>query len=221
MNDRGADGAKSVGENLPASRRKGWPDYLANVGSVLAKLAPTLLTLATLYFLFFPKIEALAPPELRSVTLSNVELGRRVLDPGQVRTELLFTLEAVGYEANEIGAAWERFDAVTLESLDHGQPTGWGRRFNFETRNDRAVGRMVVPLPVVLPSTRCLFVRVMVFVAPQRQGDAASAQKGFSTPEPDWVLDYADTAPFDPYEPSNPDCPSVGPPTATDGDNAS
>jgi hypothetical protein len=179
-----------------------WNGRFAGFGSALGKLAPTILTLATLIFLFFPELKRLTPPEVRGVSLSDVALGaqRPGAVQGSITNEVLFTVEAVGYEADEeIGAAWERFDARSLESLDDGKPTGWGHRFNFETRNDRAVGRLYVPPPVTLPSTRCVFVRVSVFLAP--------VGNDVATPGPDWLLDYADTRPFDPYDGDNPDCP--------------
>jgi hypothetical protein len=183
-----------------------WPLFLAGL--------PALVTLIALSLRLFPWLEPTPPPEVRSVTITELALGERnrEFEDGVIANVVFFEVEAVGYDAQEddddIAVDWLVFDAGTRQRLEESLiPEHWGE-IVFGTRSDRIMGEIVVPPPV--DHVGCVFVRVQLqpFAATSEQ--EATSPAGIvpiSSSGEQWVLDVADTAPFDPFDPKNPDCP--------------
>jgi hypothetical protein len=169
-----------------------WPALVAGV--------PALVTLVALMFSLFPWLEPAPPPEVRSVTITQLVLGERnkALDDGRVANSVFFEVETVGYDAEDIAVDWLVYDAVTQERLDEPEnPVRWGV-IDIGTRSDRVVGEIEVPPPA--DHVGCVFVRV--FLTPfLRAGQTPE------TVDSRLLLDVADTDAFDPYDPTNNRCP--------------
>jgi hypothetical protein len=169
-----------------------WPALVAGV--------PALVTLVALMFSLFPWLEPAPPPEVRSVTITQLVLGERnkALDDGRVANSVFFEVETVGYDAENIAVDWLVYDAVTQERLDEPEiPVRWGV-IDIGTRSDRVVGEIEVPPPA--DHVGCVFVRV--FLTPfLRAGQTPE------TVDSRLLLDVADTDAFDPYDPTNDRCP--------------
>ena len=180
------------------SLRNTWPVFVSGL--------PALLTLLALTFSLFPWLEPVPPPEVRSVTVSELFLGERDRDlgDGRVTNIVYFGVESVGYDAENIAVDWLVIDAATRQRLrEQPTPERWGV-IDIGTRSDRVVGEIDVAPP--FDHVGCVFVRVLL--SPQ--------VKGGGTPAAGLLLDVADTAPFDPYDAANPDCPSIeAPPGST------
>jgi hypothetical protein len=160
-----------------------------------------LVTLVALTFSLFPWLEPAPPPDVRSVTITQLVLGERNKDlgDGRIANSIYFEVETVGYDAENIAVDWLVYDAVTQERLDEPpEPVRWGV-IDIGTRSDRVVGAIEVPPPA--DHAGCVFVRV--FLTPY--------QAAGQTPEPydpRLLLDVADTAAFDPYDATNDRCPA-------------
>lgn len=172
-----------------------WPFFLSAL--------PALVTLIALSLRLFPWLEPSAPPEVRSVTITDVVFGERNRDLGDgvVANAVYFEVEAVGYNAedaaDDIAVDWLVFDAQTRQRLEEQMmPERWGV-IVFGTRSDRVVGEIVIPPPA--NHAGCVFVRVQL----QPLAIAAAAESSGAG----LMLDIADSTPFDPFDPANPDCP--------------
>lgn len=206
------DGLKTGGTPAPTARSPDGGDRgtfkvpveLALLGAVITAALPALATFFGIVFDLFPALTPEAPIEVRGVTVGEVSLAERNSDRGDGRwvNVVLFEIEAVGYDADTIAYTTLTLDAATRERLpEQGEESGV---LDLDTRTDRVVIRLDVPPPGTSPG--CVVLRVLLF-------PGAGVEGGLLT-QPDampFLLDYADTAPFDPYDPSCPDGAAVGP----------
>jgi hypothetical protein len=179
--------------------RASWPALVAAV--------PALVTLVALTFSLFPWLEPAPPPEVRSVTITDLALGERNKDlgDGRVANAIYFEIETVGYDAENIAVDWLVYDAETRERLDEtAEPVRWGV-IDIGTRSDRVVGEIEAPPPA--DHAGCVFVRLLLQPQLVAGETADPAQSRL-------LLDVADTAPFDPYDATNERCPDSPPPAA-------
>lgn len=174
-----------------------WPFFLSAL--------PALVTLIALSLRLFPWLEPVPPPDVRSVTITDLAFAERnrELGDGVVANVVLFEVEAVGYnaddEGDDIAVDWLVFDAATRQRLaEQPDPERWGV-IVFGTRSDRVVGEVVIPPPA--NHAGCVFVRLQLQPLALAAGAAATGEGA------GLMLDVADTPPFDPYDPMNPDCP--------------
>jgi hypothetical protein len=182
-----------------------WPVFLAGL--------PALVTLIALSLRLFPWLEPTPPPEVRSVTITELVFGERNRDLGDgvIANVVFFEVEAVGYnaedDADDITVDWLMFDAQTRQRLEERPtPERWGV-IVFGTRSDRIMGEIVVPPPV--DHVGCVFVRVQLQPFATANEPPAATSEGSELVESaggNLMLDVADTPPFDPFDPANPDC---------------
>jgi hypothetical protein len=192
-----AEAAQAAVESAQAQRME-WSSLRAMLPLFISGL-PALLTLIALAFSLFPWLEPTPPPEVRSVTVTELILGERNKDLGDGRTAnaIYFEVETVGYDAEDIAVDWLVLDAVTRERLaEVDSPIRWGV-IDIGTRSDRVVGEIEVPPPA--NHDGCVFVRVLL---------RPHVVAGETPEEPDTglLLDVADTAAFHPYDPTNASC---------------
>jgi hypothetical protein len=179
--------------------RVAWPFFLSAL--------PALVTLIALTLRLFPWLEPVAPPEARSVTITDLAFAERnrVLGDGVVANAVLFEVETLGYDAgdasDDIAVDWLVLDAATRQRLaEQPDPKRWGT-IVFGTRSDRVVGEILVPPPA--DHAGCVFVRVRLQPLALANGTVDA------TPGAELMLDVADTRPFDPHDPENSDCPDA------------
>lgn len=168
-----------------------WPLFVSGL--------PALLTLIALAFSLFPWLEPTPPPEVRSVTITDLALWERnkELDDGRTVHTVIFEVETVGYDAEDIAVDWLVIDAVTRERLaEHTTPLRWGV-IDIDTRSDRIVGEIEVAPPS--NHVGCVFVRVVLQPHTVPGGTPVLAPARL-------MLDVADTAAFDPYDATNAAC---------------
>jgi hypothetical protein len=195
----GADGRRSGAADqagqTSAGDRGSAGDYFKSAWPVFLAGLPALVTLVALTFDLFPALRPVTPPEVRRVQVSNAAVveRQRTQPDGEVVNVVFFDVEAVGYDADGIEVATLWIDEATRRRIEpdlqrHGILT-------TNTRTDRVVGWVDVPYPFALPpdSSGCLFVRVLLYVAPE-EGEAEAIDRA------PYLLDYADTTPFDPYD---------------------
>ena len=207
---RDADGSRAAASDRAGAAvrtLKGvWPVFLAGL--------PALVTLIALSLRLFPWLEPTPPPEVRSVTITELVFGERNRDLGDgvIANVVFFEVEAVGYnaedDADDITVDWLMFDAQTRQRLEERlTPERWGV-IVFGTRSDRIMGEIIVPPPV--NHVGCVFVRVQLqpfAVASERAAESSEGSAMVESAGGDLMLDVADTPPFDPFDPTNPDCP--------------
>lgn len=178
------------------------PWHLAVLGGALVAGIPAIATFVGIAFDLFPALEPEAPPEVRAVTITDVALAERDKDlgDGRVADALLFEVETVGYDEDDIAVDWLVLDAKMRERLPEMEtPERWGV-IDIDTRSDRVVGEINVPPPS--NHTGCVFVRVLL------QPESATSEAPGPN-QPRLLLDAADTAPYDPIDPANPLCPDM------------
>ena len=193
-----AEAAQVTAEAIQAQQRD-WSVLRGTLPLFISGL-PALLTLIALAFSLFPWLEPTPPPEVRSVTVTDLGLGERNKDLGDGRTAnaIYFEVETVGYDAEDIAVDWLVLDASTRERLSEmDAPRRWGV-IDIGTRSDRVVGEIDVPPPS--NHTGCVFVRVLLRPHVAAEGTPELPATGL-------LLDVADTAPFDPFDPTNASCP--------------
>jgi hypothetical protein len=193
-----AEAAQAAAESVHVQQRD-WSVLRGTLPLFISGL-PALLTLIALAFSLFPWLEPTPPPEVRSVTITELILGERNKDLGDGRTAnaIFFEVETVGYDAENIAVDWLVLDALTRERLPElDTPIRWGV-IDIGTRSDRVVGEIEVPPPS--NHAGCVFVRVLL-----RPHLVTSATP--ELPATGLLLDVADTAAFDPYDPTNASCP--------------
>jgi hypothetical protein len=201
-----AEAARASAESVQAQQRD-WSVLRGTLPLFISGL-PALLTLIALAFSLFPWLEPAPPPEVRSVTVTDLILGERNKDLGDGRTAhaVFFEVETVGYDAEDIAVDWLLLDAATRERLaEMDTPIRWGV-IDIGTRSDRVVGEIEVPPPA--DHAGCVFVRVLL-------SPHVVAGETPESPDTGLLLDVADTATFDPFDPTNASCPE--PAVATDG----
>ena len=195
---RAAEAAQAATESARAQRIE-WSSLRAMLPLFISGL-PALLTLIALAFSLFPWLEPTPPPEVRSVTVTELILGERNKDlgDGRIANAIYFEVETVGYDAENIAVDWLVLDAMTRERLaEVDSPIRWGV-IDIGTRSDRVVGEIEVPPPA--SHDGCVFVRVLLrphVVAGETPEEPATGL----------LLDVADTAAFHPYDPTNASCP--------------
>lgn len=193
-----AEAAQVTAEAVQAQQRD-WSVLRGTLPLFISGL-PALLTLIALAFSLFPWLEPTPPPEVRSVTVTDLVLGERNKDLGDGRSAnaIFFEVETVGYDAEDIAVDWLVLDASTRERLpEMDAPKRWGV-IDIGTRSDRVVGEIDVPPPS--NHTGCVFVRVLLRPHVVAEGTPELPATGL-------LLDVADTAPFDPFGPTNASCP--------------
>jgi hypothetical protein len=193
-----AEAAQAAAESAQAQQRD-WSVLRGTLPLFISGL-PALLTLIALAFSLFPWLEPTPPPEVRSVTVTELVLGERnkELGDGRSANAIFFEVETVGYDAEDIAVDWLVLDALTRERLDEVQtPIRWGV-IDIGTRSDRVVGEIEVPPPA--NHEGCVIVRVLL-------RPHVVAGETPEVPDTGLLLDVADTTPFHPYDPTNASCP--------------
>ena len=195
-----AEAAQIAAESVQAQQaERDWSILRGSLPLLISGL-PALLTLIALAFSLFPWLEPTPPPEVRSVTVTDLTLGERNKDLGDGRSAnaIFFEVETVGYDAEDIAVDWLVLDALTRERLPEVEtPVRWGV-IDIGTRSDRVVGEIDVPPPA--NHTGCVFVRVLLRPHIVSEGTPEMPATGL-------LLDVADTPPFDPFDPTNASCP--------------
>lgn len=201
-----AGGSGAPWTDPPAPRAEGngmrsrLPWFLPLLGTAIVGMLSAFGTFLGIAFNLFPSLKPEEPVQIRGVAITAVTIGEhKLLADQRLANEVLFEVEAVGYDAEEIAAAWVTINAATHERLEQ-TPWSWGR-FDFDTRADRVIGRIDAPPPLRSPG--CVYVRVLLFPAPGAGTDGAPTPSS----EPNWLLAFGDSTPFDPYDRANPSCP--------------
>jgi hypothetical protein len=172
--------------------------FLKHAWPVLLAAIPALATFLGLAFRLFPSIAPIPPPEERRVMVTELGLGERDRDLGDgvIVDVVYFTVELVGYTADDVAVDWLLFDAASRTRIGEAEAATPWDVIDAETAADRVVGELAFPPPDGHPG--CIFVRIVL---------AWAAAPIPAAGQPRLLLDVADSDPFDPTDPLNMDCP--------------
>lgn len=192
------------------------------IWTLIKAVPPSVLGFLSLWiFVFAPWLRPWEPPVERHISIADLVVGERdkIGEDGVVVNTVYVVIDAVGYDADDVDLFWLELDQQGQYRLDETSDAQLAQTLDFNTRTDRALGEIDVPVPVDHPG--CIFVRVMLRVRPPDDrstsrldaagdaiGDGMRWLLDLSVPEPrePALLDVADTAPFDPNDPSNNGC---------------
>ena len=171
-----------------------------------------LLAILGLLFDLFPPLRPVEPPVVRRVEIASAAIveRRRTLPDDIVVDVVFFQVEAIGYDADKIRVSTLWIDARTQQRVgDMQHHANW----TTHTRTDRVVGWLEITYPARLPegSSGCLFVRVLLYPAPDDDATPDSDRLSF-------ILAYADTPPVDVFNSTGSACDDLDPAATEEGE---